>query len=101
MRNMIGLRGLFKVFGRGSLEFLAREPRGACVPSSIRGGHDPVHRQPVAHRAAGAGRTSRGLPASPREMLGYTEFPVITEQPYFLTLGPYGFYWFELQGALD
>jgi maltose alpha-D-glucosyltransferase/alpha-amylase len=38
---------------------------------------------------------------TPREMLGYTEFPVITEQPYFLTLGPYGFYWFELQRALD
>ena len=33
----------------------------------------------------------------PVEMLGYTEFPVIGTAPYFLTLGPYGFYWFELQ----
>jgi maltose alpha-D-glucosyltransferase/alpha-amylase len=33
----------------------------------------------------------------PVEMLGYTEFPAIGTLPYFLTLGPYGFYWFELQ----
>jgi maltose alpha-D-glucosyltransferase / alpha-amylase len=33
------------------------------------------------------------------EMLGYTEFPTIGTTPYFLTLGPYGFYWFELQRA--
>ena len=34
---------------------------------------------------------------APVEMLGYTDFPVVGTQPYFLTLGPYGFYWFELQ----
>ena len=31
MRNMIGLRGLFKVFGRGSLEFLKPENRAVLV----------------------------------------------------------------------
>jgi maltose alpha-D-glucosyltransferase/alpha-amylase len=30
-------------------------------------------------------------------MFGYNEFPTIGQTPYFLTLGPYGFYWFELQ----
>ena len=34
---------------------------------------------------------------TPVEMLGYTDFPVVGPQPYFLTLGPYGFYWFEFQ----
>jgi maltose alpha-D-glucosyltransferase/alpha-amylase len=34
---------------------------------------------------------------TPVEMLGYTEFPTIGAAPYFLTLGPYAFYWFELQ----
>jgi len=34
---------------------------------------------------------------TPVEMLGYTEFPAITDVDYFLTLGPYGFYWFDLQ----
>jgi maltose alpha-D-glucosyltransferase/alpha-amylase len=34
-------------------------------------------------------------------MLGYTRFPSISTHPYNLTLGPYGFYWFELQRAVD
>jgi maltose alpha-D-glucosyltransferase/alpha-amylase len=33
-------------------------------------------------------------------MLGQTEFPRITDQPYFLTLGPFGVYWFSLQEAV-
>jgi maltose alpha-D-glucosyltransferase/alpha-amylase len=33
----------------------------------------------------------------PVGILGYTEFPRIGGIPYFLTLGPYGFYWFELR----
>ena len=36
---------------------------------------------------------------TPVEMLGLTEFPRIGELPYFLTLGPYAFYWFRLQQA--
>ena len=36
----------------------------------------------------------------PVEMLGYTEFPRAGREPYFLSLAPYGFYWFELQHAL-
>ncbi len=32
----------------------------------------------------------------PLEMLGRTEFPPIGEQPYMVTLAPYGFYWFKL-----
>ena len=33
----------------------------------------------------------------PIEMVGSTEFPRIGELPYFLTLAPYGVYWFLLQ----
>lgn len=36
---------------------------------------------------------------TPVEMLGYTEFPRIGAEPYRLALGPYGFFWFELQGV--
>jgi maltose alpha-D-glucosyltransferase/alpha-amylase len=102
MRNMIGLRGLFKVFGRGSLEFLKPENRAVLVylrryeADTILCVANLSHIvQPVLVELA------RFAGLTPREMLGYTEFPVITEQPYFLTLGPYGFYWFELQRALD
>ena len=30
-------------------------------------------------------------------MFGRVEFPPIGELPYFLTLGPHGFYWFSLE----
>ncbi|HEU5394175.1 MAG TPA: putative maltokinase, partial [Candidatus Methylomirabilis sp.] len=33
----------------------------------------------------------------PVEIFGRTEFPVIGKHPYFLTLGPHGFYWFTLK----
>ncbi|MGH8024427.1 MAG: putative maltokinase, partial [Limisphaerales bacterium] len=33
----------------------------------------------------------------PVELFGLTEFPVITEKPYVLTLGPHAFYWFSLE----
>jgi maltose alpha-D-glucosyltransferase/alpha-amylase len=98
MRNLIGLRKLFPVFGLGTLEFL--HPANRKVLAYIRRhGADAIlcvanlsrSVQPVAlDLAAFAGFT-------PVEMLGYTEFPVVGPQPYFLTLGPYGFYWFELQ----
>jgi maltose alpha-D-glucosyltransferase/alpha-amylase len=32
----------------------------------------------------------------PIELMGRVPFPRIGELPYFVTLAPYGFYWFEL-----
>ena len=31
------------------------------------------------------------------EMVGNSRFPPIEERPYFLSLAPYGYYWFRLQ----
>src|SRR5690606_11793906 len=31
------------------------------------------------------------------EMFGRVEMPGVTENPYFLTLGPHSFYWFSLE----
>ena len=98
MRNMIRLRKQFRVFGRGSLEFLEVEnPR---VLAYVRRWGDDVilcvanfsrHAQPAAiDLGAFAGST-------PIEMLGFTPFPPVGDTPYFLTLGGYGFYWFELR----
>jgi maltose alpha-D-glucosyltransferase/alpha-amylase len=33
---------------------------------------------------------------TPIELLGRVPFPRIGELPYLLTLGPYGFYWFQI-----
>jgi len=34
--------------------------------------------------------------STPVEMLGRVPFPAIGELPYFVTLAPYGFFWFSL-----
>ena len=98
MKRMIALRRQHPVFGRGSLEFIrtgnrkvltyVRRHQGdiiLCVANLSRAV------QPVEiPLEAFAGLT-------PVEMLGQTQLPKIGEQPYFLTLAPYGFYWFQLQ----
>ena len=100
MRNMIRLRKLFKVFGRGSMEFLS--PANVKVLAFVRRYRDDVILC-VANLAHTVQPAELDLSAFsglvPVEMLGYTEFPAIGTLPYFLTLGPYGFYWFELQRA--
>jgi len=96
-RNMIALRKLFPVFGRGALRFLA-----------------PANRKVLAYLREFEGETvlcvanlSRfaqpvELPLEefdgrvPMEMFGYTAFPKITAQPYGLSLAPYSFLWFQL-----
>jgi maltose alpha-D-glucosyltransferase/alpha-amylase len=98
MRNMIRLRRLFKVFGRGTMEFL--QPANRRVLAYIRRfGDDAI--LCVANLSRTAQPVALDLPAfagsTPVEMLGYTEFPPIGTAPYLLTLGRYGFYWFELQ----
>ena len=102
MKNLIHLRRLFKAFSRGTLEFL--DPVNRKVLAYIRRYEKDVilcvanlsrSVQPVQlDLAALAGST-------PVEMLGYTDFPVIGRERYFLTLGPYDFYWFELQRRGD
>jgi maltose alpha-D-glucosyltransferase / alpha-amylase len=98
MRNMVALRKLFHVFGRGSIDLL--EPENRKVVAHVRRYEDDVilcvanlsrFPQPVTlDLSAFAG-------AIPVEMLGYTSFPIVGEGPYPLTLGAYGYYWFELQ----
>jgi maltose alpha-D-glucosyltransferase/alpha-amylase len=100
MRNLIRLRKQFQVFGRGTLEFVpASNPK--ILAYVRRWGEDTVlcvanvsrHVQPVElDLSAFEG-------ATPVEMLGYTTFPRIAGAHYFLSLGGYGFAWFELRAA--
>ena len=98
MRNMIWLRQMFTVFGRGTLEFLS--PGNAKVLAYVRRYEDDMILC-VANLAGSVQPAELDLAhfagLTPVEMLGYTEFPAIGTLPYFLTLGPYAFYWFELQ----
>ena len=97
MRNMIALRKLFRVFGRGMLEFL--NPSNRKVLAYLRRDHEQVVLC-VANLSRFAQPVDLDLPdlegAVPVEMLGYVDFPPVGKQPYRLTLGPYGFFWLEL-----
>jgi maltose alpha-D-glucosyltransferase/alpha-amylase len=98
MRRLIAVRKRYPVFGRGSIEFLL--PTNTKVLAYIR--KDATQTvlcvvnlsrfvQPVELDL------SRYKGAVPVELIGETTFPAIGDLPYFLTLGPHGFYWFRLE----
>ncbi|HUX27852.1 MAG TPA: maltose alpha-D-glucosyltransferase, partial [Terracidiphilus sp.] len=102
-RNMIALRKLFQVFGRGTFTFLNSANRKilAYLRDLDRGdgSHETV--LCVANLSRFAQPVSLDLSVyagmEPVEMLGYVPFPTITEAPYSLSLAPYSFLWLELQ----
>ena len=98
MRNMIALRKLFRVFGRGALEFL--DPPNRKILAYLRR-DDTDQVLCVANLSRFPQPVELDLSSLagmiPVEMLGYTEFPVIGKEPYRLSLGPYGYLWFELR----
>ncbi len=98
-RNMIRLRRLFRVFGRGTIDFL--RPANRAVLAYVRRYEEDDAILCIANLARNVQPVHLDLRAFaglvPVEIVGYTEFPVIGVEPYFLTLGPYDFYWFELQ----
>ncbi|MGA7412094.1 MAG: maltose alpha-D-glucosyltransferase [Bryobacteraceae bacterium] len=102
MRNMIALRKLFRVFGRGTLEFL--QPANRKILAYLRR-YDGEQLLCVANLSRFAQPVDLDLVALegmiPVEMLGYVEFPRITKQPYRLTLAPYGFLWLELHESAE
>ena len=118
-RNMIALRKLFKVFGRGTQEFLAPDNRKVLAylrhydpdsPSAAETSSASAADSPSTETVLCVANLSRfAQPVSldlsrfagmvPVEMLGYVAFPPIDETPYALSLSPYSFLWLELQAA--
>jgi maltose alpha-D-glucosyltransferase/alpha-amylase len=103
-RNMIALRKLFHVFGRGTQEFL--NPDNRKILAYIRQFQEGDNCETVLC-VANLSRFSQPVSLDlskfsgmiPVEMLGYVTFPTITAQSYPLTLAPYSFLWLELQSA--
>jgi len=98
MKRLIALRKRFKAFGRGSLEFL--HPENRKVLAFLRRYEDETILV-VANLSRLAQHTSLDLTEfngkTLVEVFGQTEFPIIGEAPYTITLGPYAFYWFSLE----
>jgi maltose alpha-D-glucosyltransferase/alpha-amylase len=100
LRHLIRVRAQHPLFGRGSLRFVTSDnSRVVAYVRSFEGQHALIvnslskSAQPVALDLAFLDG------ASPVEMLGKRQFPRIGTEPYFLSLSPYGFYWFRLDHA--
>jgi len=101
-KRMIRIRKRYPVFGRGSIEFL--DPENRKVLAYLRSdGEQTVlvvanlsrFSQPVELDL----QRFRGMTLV--ELIGETRFPAVREHPYFLSLGPHGFYWFRLEKGRD
>jgi maltose alpha-D-glucosyltransferase/alpha-amylase len=98
MKRLIDMRQQHPVFGRGSMTFVWC-PNRKVLAFERRDDRETIlivanlsrSFQPAALDLQGCS----GL--VPIEMAGRAELPVITEEPYFMTLGPYAAYWFELR----
>ena len=101
-RHMIALRKLFKVFGRGTLELLHPDNRKILAYLRTLGTERVLCVANLSRFAQPFALDLSSLPGMvPVEMVGYSPFPTIGTAPYPLTLGPYGFLWFELHEGSD
>jgi maltose alpha-D-glucosyltransferase/alpha-amylase len=102
IRRLIRVRKKYPAFGRGSLEFIPCENQK--VVAYVRRHEDQVilvvnNLSRFAQPAMLDLRLYRGR--VPVEILGGHPFPPIGELPYFITLGPHGFFWFLLDLSLS
>jgi maltose alpha-D-glucosyltransferase/alpha-amylase len=96
-KRLITVRKSSKVFGRGSLAFIRTGNRSVLV-------YVRHHENDVILCVANLSRSAQATEIDlspwrgrvPLEMLGRRSFPSIGDQPYVVTLAPYGFFWFYL-----
>lgn len=98
MKRMIAVRKQHPAFGRGTLTFL--RPRNDKVIAYLREYRGDTLLL-VQNLAASAQAVELDLAkfqaAVPIELFGNSRFPAVGTQPYTLSLGPYGYYWFTLR----
>ncbi len=98
MRRLIALYKSRNAFGRGTIQFLHPENRKifACIRK---------YENEIILVVANLSRFVQPVELDltpfqslvPIELFGRTEFPPISDKPYFITLGPHMFYWFSLE----
>jgi maltose alpha-D-glucosyltransferase/alpha-amylase len=98
MKALIKTRNAYRVFSRGTMEFL--RPSNHRVLAYIReSGNDKIL---VVNNLSSSAQAveldmQRYKGYIPIEMFGRNLFPRFGDLPYLLTLGPYQFYWFRLR----
>lgn len=98
MKRLLATRKRFQALGKGSFEFLHPENRKVIAFTRT---YDGEHILVVANLSRFVQTVELDLSAFkgmiPIEIFGRTQFPVIGELPYFLSVSPYSFYWFTLK----
>ncbi len=98
MRHLISVRRGLPSLALGDVEFLPNDNRKVLAFLRTLGEEQVLV---VANLARSSQfvelNLSRFAGTIPVEVFGPTDFPRVGELPYFLTLGPYGFYWFLLR----
>jgi maltose alpha-D-glucosyltransferase / alpha-amylase len=98
MKRLISLRKRSAALSHGTLEFLRPDNRRILVLLRELEGERVLVVVNLARSVQYVELDlSRFEGLVPHELFGGTEFPPIGELPYFLTLGPYSFYWFSLE----
>jgi maltose alpha-D-glucosyltransferase/alpha-amylase len=97
MRRLIATRKRYRGLGRGTIEFL--RPANHRILAYLRE-HEGERLLLVHNLAASAQPVQldlrRFVGQVPVEVLGGARFPALGAEPYTLSLGPYGYYWFHL-----
>jgi maltose alpha-D-glucosyltransferase / alpha-amylase len=100
MKRLIDLRKRHHAFGRGNIEFFHPDNRKVLAFARSHEGETILV---IANLSRFVQCVSLDLSmyrgSTPVEMFGRTEFPQITEVPYFLTMAPHGFYWLLIRDA--
>ena len=108
-KRMLEIRKRHPVFGTGSFEVISTDNPSALayVRRGSGSGEDSGDEAGEVDTVLAVFNLSRlAQPAelplqkfngyTPIELMGRVPFPKIGELPYFVTLAPYGFYWFQL-----
>ncbi len=99
LRRMIHVRQKHPLFGRGAMKFVeCANPHVAAYIREFEGQTALIVNSLSKSAQPFSLRLSAYAGTVPVEMLGEQPFPEIGKDPYFLSLGPYGFFWFLLEG---
>jgi len=98
MKRVIALRKRYRAFGRGSLQLLLPDNRKVLAFLRV---FENERILVVVNLSRYAQAVELDLAeysnTVPVELFGGSEFPAVGDLPYFITLGPHGFYWFSLE----
>mgnify|MGYP005847275491 FL=1 len=98
LKRLIAVRKRYRAFGRGTLEFLDGSNERVLTYVRQYQGETILVVLSLSRFVQCAELDLRRFRGRvPVELIGGSRFPPIGDLPYFVTLGPHGFYWFRLE----